>query len=243
MSFITRVIGIFLLCSLIFFSTSAHAQDGANKGANKNAGVSGVLLDFGDMSNGWNLNAQCKALKRAERREFEWGYYRLNALIEEELGAEVVAQINKTAIEFAKAHAHKECGPETAKLISRALVTSQHMNKALTDTAYDPDTSYNEHLSAQFMTIESGLRIDAHCRHISPALVATIGRAHDAMIGYTMRAIGGNAINKLLSDAEKISKDPVFETCGPETEKAVHAASLGLRQLIDLIEHDSSLAE
>lgn len=239
MNLVVRVIGIFLLCSLAFFSTSAHAQSSPSN----NAGVTGVLLDFEEMSKGWSLNARCKALKRAERREFEWGYHRLNALLEEELGAEAVTQIRKTATEFAKADAHKECTPETIKLISRALITSQHMNKSLTDALYDPETSYNAHLSEQFLTIETGLRVDARCRHISPSLVATIGRAHDAVIGYTLRTLGGKPINKLLADAEKASKRPEYKTCGPETEKAVLAASKGLRQLIELVEHDSMLAE
>ena len=239
MVFFMRVAGTFLLCSLAFFSTPAHAQSGPPN----NAGVTGVLLDFEEMSNGWRLNAQCKALKRAERREFEWGYLRLIALLEEELGAEAVTQIRKTATEFAKADVHKECGPETTKLISRALVTSQHMIKSLTDELYDPETSYNTHLSEQFMIIETGLRVDAHCRHIQPSLLATIGRAHDAMIGYTLRVIGGNATNKLIADSEKTSKRPEYETCGPETKKVVHAASKELRQLIDLIEHDSMLTD
>ncbi len=239
MYFIMRVLGSCLVISSIFFGTSAHAQGST---AN-NAGVGKVLVDFSGISGGWVLNEQCKSLKRAERREFEWTYYRLNELLQKELGAKVFTQIQKAATEVARSEKHKECAPDTVKLISQALDTSRHMNITLTNTPYDPNTSYKEHLSEQFMTIETGLRIDAHCRHISPSLVATIGRAHDAMIGYTLRVVGGKPVNKLLADAEKASKRPAYETCGPETEKAVHAASKGLRQLIELIEHDSMLAD
>lgn len=239
MYLIARVFGISVISSLAIFGSPASAQTNNNA----NSGVSGVLLDFGDMSNGWHLNEKCKALKRAERREFEWGYHRIRSLIDEELGEEPVKQITKTAIEFTKAKTHEDCGPEDKKLISRALVTSQHMNKALMDSTYDPETSYRDHLSAQFMIIETGLRIDANCRHIQPSLLATIGRAHDAMIGYTIRVVGGDAINKLLSDAEKTTKQPKYETCGPETKKAVHNASKELRQLIERIEHDAVLKE
>jgi len=239
MHFAARIFGICTIGFLAILSVSANPQNNTLP----NSGVSGVLLDFGDTSNGWHLNAHCKALKRAERREFEWGYFHIRDLIAQELSKDAATQINKTAIAFAKDDAHKNCGPETKKLISRSLVTSQHMTKSFMGITYDPATSYKEHLSEQFMIIETGLRIDANCRHIQPSLLATIGRAHDAMIGYTIQIVGGNAINKLLSDAEKATKRPQYKECGAETKKAVHAASKHLRELIELIEHDAMLAE
>lgn len=239
MSVIARFLGI---CVFAFF-TVLSAPINAQNNADPNAGVSGVLLDFGDMSNGWHINAHCKALSRAERREFEWGYIRIRELIATELGQDAMTQVNKTAIEFAKADAHQDCNDETKKLISRALVTSQHMNKALMDSTYDPETSYGDHLSEQFSIIETGLRVDARCRHIPPSLLATIGRAHDAMIGYALHVVGGKQMNKLLSAAEEASKDTKFNPCGPESEKAVHQASKQLREQIELIEHDAVLAE
>ena len=239
MNLVARIIGNCLLSSLAVLGTSAHAQDGTPN----NAGVGKVLLDFSAISGDWVLNERCKSLKRAERREFEWTYFRLNELLQKELGPKVIIQIQEAATEVARAENHKECSPETVKLISQALDTSRHMNTVLTNTPYDPNTSYKEHLSEQFMAIETGLRVDAHCRHISPSLVTTIGRAHDAMIGYALRVIGGKPVNKLIADAEKASKRPEYETCGPDTKKAVHAASKGLRQLIELIEHDSVLTD
>lgn len=238
-SFASRVLGICAVGWLAVFNLPASAQNNTIP----NAGVSGVLLDFGDMSNGWHLNANCKALKRAERREFEWGYFRIRELIEQEIGEDAATQINNTSREFAKADKYQDCGPETKKLISRALVTSQHMNKALMDSTYDPDSSYNEHLSEQFMIIETGLRVDASCRHLQPSLLATVARAHDAMIGYTLRVIGGKPINKLLSAAEKASKGAEYDPCGPASEKAVYNASKHLREQIELIEHDAVLVE
>ena len=233
---------VFSLC-IISWIAILTAPASAQTSTDGNAGISGVLLDFGDMSNGWYLNARCKALTRAERREFEWGYLRIQSLINEELSKDAVTKINQTAVAFADTDHHKDCGPATKKLISQSLVTSRHINKALMDTVYDPKKSYNDHLSAQFLTIETGLRVDAECRHIPPSLISTIGRAHDAMIGYTIKVVGGNAINKLLSDAETASKQAKYEECGPATQQAVHLASKELRQLIEFIEHDAVLTD
>lgn len=237
MNVTARFLGICAMSCFAVLSAPVSAQNSTPP----SSGVSGVLLDFGDMSNGWHINAHCKALSRAERREFEWGYIRIRDLIAAELGQDAMTQVNKTAIEFAKDDKHQDCNAETSKLISRALVTSQHMNKALMDSTYDPETSYNEHLSEQFSIIETGLRVDARCRHIPPSLLATIARAHDAMIGYALRVLGGKPMNKLLSEADKASQDAKFNPCGPESEKAVHQASKHLREQIELIEHDAML--
>ena len=237
MNVAARFLGICTMICFIVLSGPVSAQNNAPP----NSGVSGVLLDFGDMSNGWHINAHCKALKRTERREFEWGYIRIRELVAAELGQEAMTQINKTAIEYAKDDKHQDCNDEASKLISRALVTSRHMNKALLDSTYDPETSYKEHLSAQFSIIEIGLRVDARCRHIPPSLLATIARAHDAMIGYALHILGGKPMNKLLSESEKASQDAKYNPCGPESEKAVHQASKHLREQIELIEHDAML--
>lgn len=239
LSLITRIIGFFVLSALPLLNSPALAQDNTST----NEGVGKVLVDFGGISGGWVLNEHCKSLKRAERREFEWTYFHLNTMLQKELGRKVITQIQKAAAEVAQSEKHAACGSETVNLIVQSLRTARHMNSVLTNTPFDPDTSYQERLKTQFMTIETGLRIDAKCRHIPPSLVATIGRAHDAMIGYTIRLVGGDAVNKLLSDAEKATKLPEYQECGPSTKAAVHSASLGLRQLIERIEHDASLPE
>lgn len=232
-----HIISFALLVFMVLFGTPVHSQDTI---PDKEA-IGRALYDFGGISGGWILNERCKKLGRAERREFEWTYYRINTLMQTELGSNVVRQIQKAAIEVAKSEKHQSCGQETATLISQALASIRRMNAALTNSPYNAKSSYKEYAANQFLQIEVGIRVNTTCKHIPSDVISQVKKAKQELLVFTISVVGIRHMNRLLSTAESISQRPAFKTCGPETQKIANFSSLLLRETIVSIRHDNSL--